>query len=1049
MGRPDEQIIKIWQLLTTDSQKLLQGCQELPPDSLATVQAFLEGKVSINVDPNVDPEAENLDENLDQDLPIAIAAIGLLGVTAQWYQKLIDKKECPPHDYLKLAAALAYLQSLGRYAKNLPLGTAIAKEIPKAGHRLEKYELKDDTAQQLVTSFPHSSLALKFSKLLLPQLHLVLGKQGAKDLVERVTWGTHPYLCQILVEAKDPPPTVEIFQRQLILDLEKFEGIEEYLSHKIALLPQAQVYAENFTYADIYVPLEGKPSDPQGGIDKKAKSVDIGTWVKSTLGDKSERGIFLQGASGLGKSIFCRIFADWVRQELYPVYIPVFLQLRDFAIAEQHPVKTSTGTPFKNLEKTLTTILQNEALADSLIKADWLRDQNTRYLFICDGLEELPLRNKADLLNFLQQITDFQQTYQGCGHRFLLASRLLGGQPDYIFLNWHCLELQPMNETQQEQWLQRWMTLKGQGLEFGEFLANCPSQIQQLAIEPLSLYFLAAMHSDRALNLESFADFLTSEISAKVFLYQLAADWAIYKFSQFLPTPEQSFDPQVCRHFFLAVSFCLVQSGGIYPTLQEVSDRFTTSQQSHLNGDRAAKKFLEELTEHLEEIPLEDFLDKSLNKSSNNSLNNPWLTFCKDKDKQDYYLGFHHQSFGEFLWALQLRSSILDWMTLGKRQQEFYVSLEQMDWQIYHLLGYGNLTPEVVTSLMSLLKTSDEFFPTILWQRLHNFYLRWYHGEFIDALRDNLPQRKLWQLHAPWLPLTKDIVGIRHIDIFTGLNIMILLWELSRCPQESPKKPIRFYACGQIDTENFSATRLLEIINYSDTCGLDTFSHTFRTFLSGADLAGIDLHGKNLQGVDLSRADLGGANLRGVDFRIADLKLGYLSGADLSRADLSGADLSGADLSGADLSGADLSGADLSGADLSRADLSRTNLRHTNLSGTNLSRSNLSDVNLNGTNLSGASLSAANLSGANLSRSNLSCADLTGANLSRTYLSRAYLSGANLNGAYLSRAYLSRAYLSDTIVGAITWDKSTNWDEIRGWETVIGIPDNLKQQLGL
>jgi uncharacterized protein YjbI with pentapeptide repeats len=448
------------------------------------------------------------------------------------------------------------------------------------------------------------------------------------------------------------------------------------------------------------------------------------------------------------------------------------------------------------------------------------------------------------------------------------------------------------------------------------------------------------------------------------------------------------------------------------------------------------------------EIAAELSLDNSLDNPLDNPFDNPWLTFSRQKGKKDYYLRFHHQSFGEFLWALQLQENILDWIAPGKRQEEFYISSEQMDWQIYHLLGYGGLTPEVVAGLISLLTNSDEFSPTILWQRLHNFYLRWGNGEFIDALRDNLPQRKLWQIHAHWSTFTKGIAGIRQVDIFTGLNVMILLWELSRCPQSTPKTPISFYVAGQIDTAGFCSTRLLEIINYTDTCGLDTFRHTLRTFLSGADLNGIDLQGKNLRGINFSRADLGGVNFRGADLRRADLKLGYLSEADLSGADLSGADLSGADLSGADLNGADLSGADLSGADLSGADLSRTNLRHTNLSGTNLSRSNLSDVNLNGTNLSAANLSVANLSGANLSRANLSCADLSGANLSRTYLSRAYLSGANLNGAYLSRAYLSRAYLSDAIVGAITWDKNTKWDEIRGWETALGIPDNLRQQLG-
>jgi uncharacterized protein YjbI with pentapeptide repeats len=407
---------------------------------------------------------------------------------------------------------------------------------------------------------------------------------------------------------------------------------------------------------------------------------------------------------------------------------------------------------------------------------------------------------------------------------------------------------------------------------------------------------------------------------------------------------------------------------------------------------------------------------------------------------------FVHKSFGEFLCAERLKESMEEWAEPGKKGRGFNTKDSDMDWEIYDLFGYGGLTREIVEYLMGLLTTpagageESLFRPVELFQRLENFYLRWCEGEFIDAPPENLPQKKMRLLRDQ---LKTQELGQRQIDVYTGLNVMILLLELHRYGQETPelKDKIVFYPCGKPNAEGKldDASRLLRLIGYSCCVRDSGFLQTVGRFLSGANLSRANLSRANLSGANLSGANLSGANLSGAN----------LSDANLSGANLSGANLSGANLSGANLSGADLSRADLSGAYLSRADLSGANLSGANLSGANLIGADLRGANLIGANLSGADLWDAHLSGANLSGADLWDANLIGANLRGASLRGANLSSANLSGANLIGADLSDANLSDRIFGDVKWDENTKWENVRGLDTAVDVPQALRRQLGM
>lgn len=103
------------------------------------------------------------------------------------------------------------------------------------------------------------------------------------------------------------------------------------------------------------------------------------------------------------------------------------------------------------------------------------------------------------------------------------------------------------------------------------------------------------------------------------------------------------------------------------------------------------------------------------------------------------------------------------------RDEEGCIQLE-----IYHVLGNAVLKPQILATILETLSHETRFRPVELFYHLQDFYLRWCRGEFIDAPPDhNFPQQKILQLQANNITL-----GLRQIDINTGLNVLILLLEL-------------------------------------------------------------------------------------------------------------------------------------------------------------------------------------------------------------------------------------------------------------------------------
>ncbi|MEP6517013.1 pentapeptide repeat-containing protein [Microcoleus vaginatus] len=1052
---------RIWKFLNTDIKELCsaeaaEGIGEAGKTAAELAKMFKEQGLD-----NSNLLLEVLNSPLAQ---VVGTGLPFIGMAAKLLAFFIEKTQLQPTlaECIFLVSQEAYLESfkefIGQDASLLNrIGqTPVSDKVKQLLKKLADLEISDKAAKETVICFRDSMLATEFNLVLSERLEQAgLNADEAKILTKRVAANTHRYLIEAWAVCGDAmkhlgQPSISEWREEQ----EKYHSIDNYLQEQIASLPLQPVFTENFSFKDIYVPLKARPIDKNGAVNKRATAFDLESWAKQLLADENKQNLvmFVEAGPGRGKSVFCRMFADWVRQNLHPVWTPVLIRLRDIPKLQQ------------SFRETLKEAVNAGFASDD----GWLTDRNRRCLFLLDGFDELLMegRSSGGLEQFLKQVGQFQRDCQQSSemrHRVLITGRTIALQgierqmPD----NLERVEIQVMDDGLQQQWLSKWEAQFGEEKTsaFQQLLQNecCPENVKsELSREPLLLYLLAAMHRDKTLKVEDFQG--TNSTQAKILIYNKTVNWVLTEQrSDKLNRDLTELETEDLRRILTEAALCVVQSGGECAPVAMIEER--------LKADNSVKALLEKARERIKDDPLRNAL----------------AVFYLQQGSKEGSVEFVHKSFGEFLCAERLKESLEEWTEPGKKGRRFNTQDSQMDWEIYDLLGYGPLTEEIVEYLMGLLTTpaapgeENLFRPVELFERLENFYLRWCEGECIDAPPENLPQKKIRLLRDQ---LKTQELGQRQIDVYAGLNVMILLLELHRYGQETPefKDKMVFYPCRKPNAEGEldDASRLLRLIGYSCCIGNLGFVQTVgrflssanltRTYLSGANLSGANLDGAklcgaNLNGAELSDAYLIDADLSGAYLHSAYLSSAYLNSANLSGADLRGADLSRANLSGANLSGANLRGADVRGAYLSRADLSGADLRGANLRGANLRGADLSRANLRGADLSRADLRGANLSRANLSRADLSGAYLRGANLSRANLSGANLSGAYLSGAYLSGAYLwdvnlsgaylSGAYLGDRTLGDIKWDENTKWDNVRDLHTAVNVPEALRQQLGM
>ncbi len=894
----------IWRVLYTEIElnlsETVKGGVESAKAVFEIAKAIQENKDAKELKPFI----ENIDSVLDMlnsplgkvfgaGLPFLPIATGIIA-----YIVKESRQEPRLEDEVQLVAQVAYLESIRQFFIEHPeiserlteteASEAVQQQINKLD---EDIDFNNRNAKDTLICFYDSPLRKKFNDILFTRLQESgLPKNTAIIVTERISRSTHRYMKEAVSEVKDDAKKLAgIYGDGWQQDLEVYGSIDNYLKDNIATKPREKVFDESFSFRQIYVPLKVKPVNSDGKIEETATPQNIEEWAKTILLDenKDNKVLFIQAGPGRGKSVFCRMFADWVRRELHPIYTPILIRLRD--------VRNFAA----NIDETLA-----DAVGWNFVKSDsgWLTDRNTQFLFLLDGFDELLLERGAsnELKVFLDQVAQFQKQAtknKERGHRVLITGRPLAlyGIERLMPPNLERVSILPMGDDIQQQWFEKWQTVVGEAEteKFREFLHSeqCPEQVKELAREPLLLYLLAAMHRDEQLRGEMFA---TADVGGtKVLIYEQALEWVLEKQrveeGKNLNPEITKLEPEDLEILLAEAGLCVVQSGGEYAAIKMIEDRLV----------KQGYKELQVLVEKARQDKREDGLKNALA-----------AFYLKSAAGAENSVEFFHKSFGEFLCAKRMAESLEDLTkkTEKRRKVTYSVYDKDLEWQVYDLFGYGSLTAEVVEYLMALLVKS-QIDLVALFERLHGFYLDWCKGEFIETTEETLPQKKARQLQQWGIES-----GQRQVDIYTGLNVMILLFELHRYgrSQEELREQLHFHPCGQPDSEDFEKSRLLPIIGYSQCLGKNAFVEIVGNFLRCADLSYADLSNADLENADLSYANLRGAYLNSANFIDTRLKGSNVRDADLGFADLRNADLSNADLRNADLLFAMVSDANLS-----------------------------------------------------------------------------------------------------------------------------------------
>ena len=776
------------------------------------------------------------------------SAVSFLSIATGLINNFVEENQKEPSiaEIIGIVTQAAYLESIKTILPSESIFTQDNRHasdvVKKQIRKLEDIEIDDKEVRLALVSFPESKLAQAFNEVLDARLQETgIPQSQIQIAVKRVAANTSRYIHSAIAEIGDEIQRLfDWYSTGGREEIYQYLSIDTYLEERIKPLPEQKVFEEEFSFQDIYVPLKAIHLDINGEEISHAHDFVLDEWAQKTIIDpeKQDQVIFIQAGHGRGKSVFCRMFADWVRQNLHPLLTPILIRLRDIEHFEQ------------SFFKTLSDALSNCDFVSN--DSGWLTDYNTQYLFLLDGFDELRIEGRASggLERFIRQVGLFQEKFRGQekGHRVILTGLPLALQGmNYLPDNLERVELLPMNDELRAKWLENWQQVvipdnpvaaKEETEKFKGFLEACPEEItNKLAREPLLLYLLAKLHEAKEIQQEDF-DQGSDSTQAKILIYQKSLEWVLKKQrGEFLQHQITGLNIDSLERILTEAGLCVVQSGGEYAKVKMIETRLAR------NDSDAA-----------------DIITKLRNKRGEKALTTALGAFYlrPAAGKKRGGVEFYHKSFGEFFCAKRLQESLSTWTTrvnIG-RQQQWFISKEELARQIYDLLGYGGLTPEIVEYLRGLLIKSNEFRPVELFQRLSDFYWRWCDGEFIDAEGTILPHLKMRELKEQ-LPERETYLGQRQVDVYAGLNIMILLLELHRYGQSQTgdiKQQLTFYPCGQPKANGNpeEPTLLLRLIDYSNCIGIKGFKDTVGNFLHGADLHGADLVGAKLGGADLN-----------------------------------------------------------------------------------------------------------------------------------------------------------------------------------------------------
>lgn len=263
---------------------------------------------------------------------------------------------------------------------------------------------------------------------------------------------------------------------------------------------------------EVYVPLVAQAGQEEHG----GKLVNVAEYLREVGASKTPKHILITGSPGGGKSTLLRQTAGhaWVPPDnagQNARYLPMVVRLQALALTEGEP----------SLEKRLLKALGK---AGDLVLAvnppenfiaEWSRRTNARWLFLLDGLDEVPSSDRA---LFLRWLDDFVKTVHGQGHHVVITSRPAAELNEELGGGFDTYSLLLFTGEQQREFASRWFG--DQAEEFFDEVRRV--ETEYLNATPLLLTIAAVVYGppqwrlpDRQAELyEKFVDIWLAEAEA-------------------------------------------------------------------------------------------------------------------------------------------------------------------------------------------------------------------------------------------------------------------------------------------------------------------------------------------------------------------------------------------------------------------------------------------------------------------------------------------------------------------------------------------------------
>ncbi|MGB0563047.1 MAG: NACHT domain-containing protein, partial [Spirulinaceae cyanobacterium] len=599
------------------------------------------------------------------------------------------KAESIFQDSVLVISQAAYLESLNEIMKAVqespqkephllsdllrsPASSEIRKEINDIGKDLnidgKKLTFDKQEADKVLYSFHQSALAQIFNLILskrleeamLPilekeepnqerQAYIRRLKSETKKYTEFVARNTHRLIQRTLASMADDP--ISGIARYIQGDFKIYQSIDRYLEEQICydtalanVKKQWIVFRENFSIKDIYVSLKAKYLDKSGK--PTGESFGLQERVLFYLQDPGmqDKVVFIEGDPGRGKSAFCKMFANYIGEKLKYSWIPILIKLKD--------VDLQSGS--------IEDILRNATDSGFASDLGWLKNPNTRYLFLLDGFDDLLMQNKINYVaSFIRDISDFQVRCSESTekeHRFVITGRTFAVDivERDIKENIERIQIQPFSQKQQQKWIGNWAKCNNSEVanQFARFLQdiNIPPEVNSvnpnkpgLAQEPLLLYLLAVMHKHGKLSGDMFSGGAAS--IKKIKIYSECIRWVLDEQTPYWLEKED----RPARQFVLTeLGLCCSRSSRGCSSIEMLKSRV----QDHpsLRGENNRVPFvISGIQKHLSQ--LDSFLLSSFVKKTRSS-----------DSSEDTLVEFTHKTFAEYLCSKRFVMGMEKWV---------------------------------------------------------------------------------------------------------------------------------------------------------------------------------------------------------------------------------------------------------------------------------------------------------------------------------------------------------------------------------------------------